>query len=76
MKIMFAVAVAVCLSLCAFDRAAAKENYKEQGVKADTKEAYDAIAVSVRKDMEPGGRYEYLKPDEEKTVTYSVHYSW
>jgi hypothetical protein len=67
-KIIIALAFALVVSTCAFEPAAAKENYKEGGVKADTKEAFDALSQSVRKDMEPGGRYEYVRPDEQKTI--------
>lgn len=67
-KIIIAMAFAIVLSSSAFEQAAAKENYKEQGVKADTKEAFDTVAQSVRKDMSPGGRYEYVKPEEQKTI--------
>jgi hypothetical protein len=48
--------------------ATAKENYKETGVKADTKEAFDPLAANVRKEMETGGRYEYVKPTERTTI--------
>jgi hypothetical protein len=48
--------------------AGAKENYKEGAVKADTKQAFDEIAATVRTGMESGGKYEYVKPDEKATV--------
>jgi len=62
------IAMAIALSLSAFHPALAKEHYKEPGVKADTKEAFEPIAADVRKEMEGGGRFEYVKPDECKTV--------
>ena len=62
------IAMAIALSLSAFHPALAKEHYKEPGVKADTKEAFEPIAADVRKEMEGGGRFEYVKPDERKTV--------
>lgn len=65
MKILLPVALA--LSIAAFP-AAAKEHYKESGVKADTREAFEPIADSVRKEMEDGGRFEYVRPDERKTI--------
>ena len=47
----------------------AKENYRENSVKADTKEAFDQLAESVRKGMESDGKYEYVKPAEKATIT-------
>jgi hypothetical protein len=68
MKITLGIALALGLSILLCVEVGAKENYKEQAVKADTKEAFQAIAETVRKDMEPGGRYEYVKPGEQQTV--------
>jgi hypothetical protein len=65
MKMLVATAI---LLASLFNPAAARENYKETGIKADTKEAYAAVAADVRSEMEGGGRYEYVKPDERKTV--------
>lgn len=48
--------------------ASAKENYHEKAFNADTKEAFEHVATDVRKEMGDGGRYQYLKPDERKTV--------
>jgi len=42
----------------------ANEKYNEPSVKADTKEAFTEIATTVRKEMDGGGRFEYLKPQE------------
>jgi len=50
----------------------AKENYKEQAVKADTKEAFTQVAATVRKEMEDGGRYEYVKPKERVQVEQNL----
>jgi hypothetical protein len=61
-------AMVIALSLAALHPVAAKEHYNEPGVKADTKEAFASIAEGVRKEMEDGGRFEYVKPDERKTV--------
>jgi hypothetical protein len=61
----------VLLSLMALFAAfsiAAKENYKEQAVKADTKEAFTEVAATVRKEMEDGGRYEYVNAKERVQV--------
>ena len=46
----------------------AKENYRETGPKADTKEKFEQVAANIRHEMEDGGRYEYVKPDERKTI--------
>ncbi len=64
MRAAFAVAVLVCLGAAA----SAKENYHENSVKADTKEAFDQIAQTVRTGMEDGGKYEYVKPNEKVTI--------
>jgi hypothetical protein len=66
MKILAAIAIVVLVS--AFQPTVAKENYKEPGVKADTKEAYAAVAGNVRQEMEEGGRYEYVNQAERKTI--------
>jgi hypothetical protein len=65
MKIFVAslLALAVCLG-----NAFAKENYHENSVKADTKEAFDEIAQTVRSGMDTGGKYEYVKPQERITI--------
>ncbi|HKE48207.1 MAG TPA: hypothetical protein VKB52_09080 [Rhodanobacteraceae bacterium] len=48
--------------------AAAKENYHEKALNADTPEKFAVVADNIRKEMSPGGRYEYVKPDERKDV--------
>ena len=65
-KITFALVVA--LATCFAGQAFAKEHYREGSVKADTKEAFDEVAKSVRDGMESGGRYEYVKPAEKTTI--------
>lgn len=40
----------------------------EPAVKADTKDAFNAVAAQVRKEMVPGGRYEFIQPAERNTV--------
>ena len=52
--------------------AAAKENYHEKALNADTQEKFQAVADNVRKEMEPGGRYEYVKPEERATIERSL----
>jgi hypothetical protein len=62
------VAFAVAVLACSGGLAGAKENYHENSVKADTKEAFDQLADTVRKGMDAGGKYEYVKPEEKVTV--------
>jgi hypothetical protein len=52
--------------------ATAKENYHEKAFNADTTEKFQATADGVRKEMEAGGRYQYVKPDERKTIDKSL----
>jgi hypothetical protein len=56
------------LALVAVYAADAKENYHEKTINADTKDKFVEIAADVRQEMEGGGRYEYVKPDERKTI--------
>lgn len=67
-QIMKRFALFLLLALAAASSIAAKENYNEPSVKADTKEAFAEVATSVRKGMEDGGRFEYLKPKERAQV--------
>ena len=46
----------------------AKESYHEKAFNAETAEKFQATAESVRREMDAGGRYQYVKPDERKTV--------
>ena len=59
---------AACLALIVSSVASAKENYKEKAFNADTPEKFELVSANVRKAMEPGGRYEYVKPEERKTI--------
>jgi len=61
------VATALVFALLASSPAALADSAKPV-VKADTKEAFDAIAASVRKDMDGDGRYAYVKPDERQKI--------
>src|SRR4249919_519749 len=61
-------AMVAALATCFIGQATAAEHYREGSVKADTKEAFDKVAASVREDMQPGGRYEYVKPAEQQTI--------
>jgi hypothetical protein len=68
MKIVATVVLAVALSTGFAGAAVAKENYHENSVKADTKEAFVELAASVRKEMRPDGKYEYMKRDERTKI--------
>jgi len=58
---------ALLLTLTA-SAAPAKENYHEKALNADTRAKFAEVADNVRKEMQPGGRYAYVKPDERRTV--------
>ncbi|MEO6689502.1 MAG: hypothetical protein ABIS07_16780 [Dokdonella sp.] len=62
---------AMLCAFFAFGAAAAAEKPKEI-VKADTREAFEAVAASVRKEMETDGRYAYVKADERTKVEASL----
>lgn len=62
------LALTAVIFVCLAAIASAKENYHENSVKADTKEAFDQIADSVRNGMSDGGKYEYVKPAEKTTI--------
>jgi len=66
MNKLILAAVAVSIAICG--SAGAKENYKEQAFNADSKDKFDAVAADVRKEMEQGGRYQYVKPDERNQI--------
>lgn len=59
---LFALALAFAAPLVA------KESYHEKAFNAETAEKFQATAESVRREMDAGGRYQYVKPDERKTV--------
>jgi len=68
-KCFFLIALVVAVAASA---AGAKENYHEKTVNADTKEKFVEIATDVRQEMEGGGRYEYVKADERKTIDHKL----
>lgn len=37
-------------------------------VKADTKENFEAVVAAIHKQMQPGGRWQYIKPKERATI--------
>ena len=59
---------AMLLAFLAVGSAGANEHYKEKAFNADTREKFQEIAANVRKEMEPGGRYQYVEPKERKTI--------
>jgi len=61
------IAVAVALA-AAFNLASAKENYKENAFNADTRDKFESVSSNVRKELEEGGRYEYVKPEERRQI--------
>ena len=68
MKTVAALTFTVVLCAGIASVVVAKENYRENSVKADTKEAFDQLAQTVRDGMETGGKYEYVKPAEKATI--------
>jgi hypothetical protein len=68
MKTIAAIAFCAALSTGFAGIAAAKEHYRENSVKADTKDVFDQLADNVRREMRPGGKYEFIKPDEKPKV--------
>lgn len=61
------ITIAVVL-FAAFNLVSAKENYKESAFNADTKDKFESVSASVRKELEKGGRYEYVKPEERRQI--------
>ena len=61
LSLAFALALA-CAS------AGAKENYHEKAFNADTKDKFEQVAENIRKEMNDGGRYEYVTPKEHNTI--------
>ena len=70
MKTLIAVAIAASIAVCGL--AGAKENYQEKAFNADSKDKFDSVAADVRKEMESGGRYQYVKPDERSKIDASL----
>jgi hypothetical protein len=61
------IAIMILCSAFAVAATSAAEKTKDV-VKADTKDAFDAVAADVRKQMSGDGRYAYVKPDERAKV--------
>lgn len=68
MRIIAALALSAALTAGFATIATAKEHYRENSVKADTKDAFDQLADNVRREMQAGGKYEFIKPDEKPKV--------
>lgn len=68
MKLIAALAFSAALATGFAGTAAAKEHYRENSVKADTRDAFDQLADNVRREMQAGGKYEFIKPDEKPQV--------
>ena len=66
MKMLMAAAVAAGVVFSG--AAGAKENYKEKAFNADSRDKFEAVAADVRRQMENGGRYQYVKPEERAKV--------
>ena len=62
MNKLILAAIATSIAICG--SVGAKENYKEKAFNADSKDKFEAVAANVRKEMEQGGRYQYVKADE------------
>ena len=65
------VALAIALSMAMLAPCSAKENYHEKQVNADTKEAFADISQNVRRQMDPGGKYEFVPADERTKIDKS-----
>ena len=62
-KLMAFFLMSISVATCAM----AKEKYRE-AVNAGSLGDLEKVSASVRKDMQPGGRYEYVSPAEKKKV--------
>jgi len=62
--------VAVFLLACVMPLtiASAAENYTETSKNADSREKLSQVAAQVHEQMQGGGRFEFVKPDERKTI--------
>jgi hypothetical protein len=69
MKTTLALAIAVAMTVLA--PCSAKENYHEKQVNADSKEAFADISQNVRREMDHGGKYEFVPPDERVKIDKS-----
>jgi hypothetical protein len=65
------LALAVALSMAILAPCSAKENYHEKGVNADSKETFADLSQNVRREMDTGGKYEFVPPDERAKIDKS-----
>ena len=65
------LALAIALSMAVLAPCSAKENYHEKQVNAETKEAFADISQNVRRQMDTGGKYEFVPPDERTKIDKS-----
>lgn len=65
------VALAIALSMALLAPCSAKENYHEKGVNAETKESFADLSQNVRREMDHGGKYEFVPPDERVKIDKS-----
>lgn len=65
------LALAIALSMAILTPCLAKENYHEKQVNADTKEAFADISQNVRRQMDAGGKYEFVPADERARIDKS-----
>ena len=63
----FALGSMLCMLVLASGQTVADEAIKNR-VAADTLEKFQAVAADIRKDMNAGGRYEYITPDNKSKV--------
>jgi hypothetical protein len=67
MKRMFAMQGMLCMLVLAAGQSFADDAIKNR-VTADSLEKFQAVAADIRKDMDGGGRYEYITPDNKAKV--------
>jgi hypothetical protein len=65
------VALAIVLSMAVLAPCSAKENYREKQVNAQTKEAFADVSQNVRRQMDQGGKYEFVPTDERAKIDKS-----
>jgi hypothetical protein len=66
-----AFAIAIVLAMAEVQPACAKENYHEKQVNAETKDKFVEVTQNVRREMDPGGKYEFVQPKERVQIDRS-----
>lgn len=69
MTVRIALVVMLMTMIPAAQFAAANEHYHEKSFNADTRDKFAAVSANVIKEMQHGGRYEFVKPDEREQIT-------